>query len=267
MEKTLQIILNKCITVGFKLLIMLLILIIGYALIKFLLRVLGKSKGFSKLEKSVQTFILSFVNIACKVILFITILSYIGIPMTSMLALLGSCGIALGLALQGGLSNIAGGLMILLFKPFKVGEYISTHKDEGTVESITIFHTILYSSDNKKIVIPNGPLCNETIINYSSAKKRRLDTDIYVSIDNNVETIKEILHKIITNHKEIIDTQNSFVRLSSYDKDVLKFTTRVWVNTDDYETLKFNLLEDIINTLNKQGIKLPNNKVEVQMKK
>lgn len=259
--------LEMAVDFGFKLLIFIIILVVGFYLIKLIMKIVNKSKGYNKLEDNVKSFINSFINIVLKILLLITGLSYLGIPMTSMLALVGSCGIAIGLALQGGLSNIAGGLMILLFKPFKSGDYISTHTDEGTVNSITIFHTNLTTVDNKKVVIPNGPLSNTTIVNYTAMKKRRLDLDISVSYDSDVDKVKKVILKVIKKHKEILEDEDKFVRLTSHEQSSLKFTIRVWVKCDDYFPLKFDLLEELFDEFKKEKIEIPYNKLDINIKK
>ena len=163
--------LNKIVTLavdsGIKLLAAILILWIGLKLIKFLIKALKKGKLFSKMEKSLQSFLVSFLSVALKCILFISLASFLGIPMTSLITVLGSAAVAIGLALQGGLSNLAGGVMILFFKPFKIGDYVDTHADSGTVMDISLFYTTLQTVDNRVILLPNGSLVNNPIINYS----------------------------------------------------------------------------------------------------
>src|SRR5574344_1453612 len=158
-----------------------LVIIVGLKLINILTKFLKKEHKFSKLDVSAKGFIISLMNLGLKILLFITAATILGIPTTSLVTIIGSCALAIGLALQGGLSNLAGGLMILIFKPFKVGDYINTHSDEGVVKSINIFYTTLVSLDNKVIMIPNGDLSNAPVINYTENESRRIDLEFCVS--------------------------------------------------------------------------------------
>ena len=217
MEKAVEKIIEGLVDLGFRIIGLILILLIGFRLVKFIITVLNKGKGFKKKKKSVRTFINSFVSIVLKILVVITALAYIGIPMTSMLTVFGTATLAIGLALQGGLTNMVGGLMLLVFKPFKVGDYIETHTDSGTVDEITIFYTILKTPDNKKIVIPNGPLSNETIINYSAQDKRRLDLDFSVRAYNclkraNIHTLQDLVNK----------SENDMMKIRNLGKKSLK---------------------------------------------
>ncbi|MBO4956402.1 MAG: mechanosensitive ion channel [Rickettsiales bacterium] len=267
MEKAVEKIIEGCVELGFKLIGLILILLIGFKVIKILLKLIKKSKGFNKLEKSVQTFIISFLGILLKALVVITALAYIGIPMTSMLTVFGTATLAFGLALQGGLTNMMGGLMLLIFKPFKVGEFIETHSDSGIVEEITIFYTILKTGDNKKIVIPNGPLSNETIINYSAREKRRLDLNFSVSYDSDIDKVKKILLDTLNEEELVLKDEEIFARLSSHGDSALVFTTRVWVKTEDYWAANFNLQENIKKALDRNKIEIPYPQLDVNLKK
>ncbi len=254
MEKFVDKLIEGATTIGFKLIILILMLIIGFKLIKWLTKLLKKGKGFNKLDKSVQTFLLSGINLVLKVILFMTLLNYIGIPMTSMLAILGSMGLALGLALQGGLSNIAGGLLILIFKPFKVGDFIDNHTDSGTVISINIFYTVLLTPDNREISLPNGPLSNSSIINYSVMNKRRIDLKYVFSYNSDVNKIKKIINNVLDKESKILVDTEKLVRLGEQTNTLLTFYVRVWVKPNDYWDVYFNLNEKIKEEMDKNSI-------------
>lgn len=266
MENILNNLLDKSVNIGFKLIILVIILIVGFKIIKIIMNLLSKGKGFNKLDKSAQSFIKSFINIALKIILFMTALSYLGVPMTSMLALIGSCGLALGLALQGGLSNIAGGLMILIFKPFKVGDYIDNHTDAGTVEDISIFHTTLITPDNRTIVIPNGALSNSTVVNYNGKDLRRLDLNFEVDYNSNIKKVKKIIEKVLDEQELIIKDSERFIRLTNQGESSLTFTIRVWVKAEDYWTVNFDLLEQMKEEFDKNKIEIPYRKLDVNVK-
>jgi len=267
MEGAVQKIIEGLVELGFKLIGLILIITVGLRLVKILLKLINKMKGFNKLEKSVQTFIVSFIGIVLKALVFITALAYVGIPMTSILTVFGTATLAVGLSLQGGLTNMMGGILILIFKPFKVGDYIETHTDSGTVEEITIFYTILKTPDNKKVVIPNGPLSNEPITNYSAQDKRRLDLEFSVSYDTDIDKVKDLLTKILKEEENVLKDEDLFARLSSHGDNALIFTTRVWVKTEDYWPTKFNLLEKVKKEFDKNKIQIPYPQLDIHLDK
>lgn len=267
MDKVLDKLLNGSVDLGLKLIVFILILLIGFKIVKVLIKLLNKGKGFNKLEKSVQTFIVSFINILLKCLVLITGLAYLGIPMTSLITLFGTASLAVGLALQGGLTNMVGGLMILIFKPFKVGDYVDTHVDSGTVGDISIFYTTLITPDNKSIVLPNGNLANSAIVNYSHFEKRRLDIDFSVSYNSDVEKVKKVILEVINNEEKILKDEDIFVRLTSHADSALVFSTRVWVKNEDYWNVKFNMLENVKNAFDKNKIEIPYPQLDVHMDK
>lgn len=267
MDKVLDKLLNGSVDLGLKLIVFLLILIIGFRIVKVLIKLINKGKGFNKLEKSVQTFIVSFINILLKCLVLITGLAYLGIPMTSLITLFGTASLAVGLALQGGLTNMVGGLMILIFKPFKVGDYVDTHVDSGTVSEISIFYTTLITPDNKSIVLPNGNLANSAIVNYSHFEKRRLDIDFSVSYNSDVDKVKKVILEVINSEEKVLKNEDIFVRLTSHADSALVFSTRVWVKNEDYWNVKFNMLENVKIEFDKNKIEIPYPQLDVHMDK
>ena len=169
------------------------VLVVGLWAIKLLTRLVSKSKGFRKADPGAAGFLLSFATVALKLVLFLTVISMLGIPVVNFVTILATAGAAVGLAMQGSLSNLVGGVMLLFFKPFKVGDYIDTHTDAGTVDKISIFYTTLLTPDNRKIVIPNGALSNATIVNYSETGVRRLDLEFTVAYASDTEQVKALL--------------------------------------------------------------------------
>ena len=248
-----------------KIVIALLILIIGYRIISMFEKRLKKPNRFNKLDPSVKTFLISFFSISLKVLLMIIVLSIVGVPMASLVTVVGSCAVAIGLALQGGLSNIAGGLMILIFKPFKVGDFISSNGLEGTVKSISIFYTTITSVDNKTIQLPNGNLSNSNIINFSANKTRRVDINVAVSYKSDIDKVKKVLYEIVNKHKLVLIDEERFVKLTKHDESALIFTIRVWVETKDYWTVYFDLMESIKREFDKNNIEIPYNQLDVHM--
>ena len=265
MQKLLDTLNDLWVNAGVKIVYVLVILLIGSRLIKLVIKLLKKDRLVSKLDKSVVTFLISFVNITLYILLFVIIAGVIGIPSTSIITLLGSAGLAIGLALQGGLSNIAGGLLILIFKPFKVGDFIDNHSESGTVKSITIFYTTLVTIDNKIISIPNGTISNQSLINYSKEPLRRLDIDMDVSYDNKIEKVKKTLNDVINKEERIIKDKETFVRLTKYKDSSMVYTIRVWVNNSDYWNVKFDLLENIKEAFDKEKIVIPYNQLDVHI--
>lgn len=267
MEKILDKLSNLGVDVGLKIIYAIIIYIIGKYFIKLLLRLRGKSRLTKKVDKSVSSFLDSFIKISLHVVLFMTIASILGIPLTSFVTLLGSAGVAIGLALQGGLSNIAGGIIILIFKPFKVGDFIDTHTDSGTVRTISLFYTTLVTPDNKVISIPNGNLANQSSVNYSEEGIRRLDINMDVSYNNDVQLVKKTLTNILNKEKRLIKDQEIFVRLTEYKDSSMQYTIRIWVNSSDFWNVKFDLLEKIKYEFDKENISIPYNQLDVHIEK
>ena len=248
-----------------KAIIALVVMIVGFRIISGLEKRLKKPHKFSKLDASVKGFIISFLTISLKILLMVIVLSIVGVPMASLVTIVGSCAVAIGLALQGGLSNIAGGLMILIFKPFKVGDYISANGLDGTVKNITMFYTTLTTIDNKVIQLPNGALSNTSIINFSANKTRRVDLDLSVAYNSDIEKVKKVVNSVIDKHKLVLHDQDKLVRLKKHDESALIFTARAWVLSENYWTVYFDLLEEIKKEFDKNNIEIPFNQLDVHM--
>ena len=266
-DKLLDKLFDGGVELGLKLIGFALILLIGFKVVKVFIKLIKKGKGFNKLEKSVQTFIISFVNITLKCLVFITGLGYLGIPMTSLITVFGTASLAVGLALQGGLTNMVGGLMILIFKPFKVGDWIESNGFSGSVEEITIFYTVLKTLDCTRVVMPNGDLANTNVKNFTSNSKRRLCVDFSVSYNSDIDKVKEVLNEVINNEELVLKDEEVFVRLTQHADSALIFTVRVWTNNSDFWALKFNLLENVKKAFDKNKISIPYPQLDVHMDK
>ena len=266
MKELLEKLIDKSSELGFKLIGVILIVLIGLKLVNIVLKLVKKGRGFNKLDKSVQTFIISFLSIALKVVVLITALSQLGVPMTSMITVFGSATLAIGLALQGGLTNMVGGLLILIFKPFKVGDWIEATGVSGQVYEITIFYTIIHNIDNTKIVLPNGNLANANIMNFSNNGERKLCIDFSVDYSSDIDKVKKALQKVIDDEELILHNKEIFIRLTKHDDSALIFTTRVWVNNPDYWTVKFNMLENVKREFDKEKISIPFPQMDIHMK-
>lgn len=253
-------------TAGLRILYAALIIIIGLKLVKFFAKRCEKAKWYQRIDKSVAHFIVSSVNVILKVLLFVSAALVLGVPATSFVAILTSAGVAIGLALQGSLSNFAGGLMILIFKPFRVGDYIESAEVSGTVQDISIFYTVLITPDNKTIHCPNGALSNTHVTNYSEQETRRVDIPVSVSYDADVQTVKRLLLETAATNTMILPEQPPFVRLSECADSSLDFTVRVWCKNADYWTVKFDLTESIQAALVTAGIEIPYPQMDIHVK-
>ncbi len=270
MEEFLKTILTKfgefASTAGLRLVGAILILFVGFKLCKWLLKILQKTKAFAKMDVGVQTFLTSLLNIVLKIMIVLSAVSLLGVPMTNFVALLASAGVAIGASLQGSLSNLAGGIMILIFKPFQVGDYIDTAEGSGTVTEVTILYTILTTPDNRRIVIPNGAISNEAITNYSYHDRRRLDLTLSVSYDADIETVKALLLETAKAHPLVLSEPDApFCRLAEHGQSSLNFALRVWVKSEDYWQVNFDLKENIKKALDEKGIEIPYPQLEVHL--
>ncbi len=266
MEDTLKKLLDILINSGVKILQALIILWVGSKLIKLLIKGLRKGRLFNKMERSLQSFLISFITASLKIILFISIASFLGVPMTSLITVLGSAAVAIGLALQGGLSNLAGGVIILFFKPFQVGDYIDTHADSGTVTDISLFYTTLQTVDNRVVMLPNGNLVNNPVINYSKLEERRVDLTIAVDYATDIDKVKQVIIETALQDERIIKEKDIFVRLNEMADSSLNFVVRVWVKSENYWPVSFDLKENIKKALDKNNISIPFPQMDVHVK-
>ncbi|MBR5247000.1 MAG: mechanosensitive ion channel [Clostridia bacterium] len=250
---------------GLKLLAAIVLLIIGCKAIKWLRKWIRTSERLNKIDDSLRSFMISFSSVVLYIVLFITIAVILGIPTTSFITVLASCGVAIGLALQGSLSNFAGGIMILLFKPFKVGDYIEAAGESGTVTEISVVYTELLTVDNKRIVIPNGTITNSVIENFSAEKIRRVDFTFNTSYDCDIEEVKAVIMDVLQAHPKALKEPEAFVRLSAHNESALTYTARVWCNGADYWDVNFDIIENVKKAFDEKGIKIPYNQLDVHI--
>lgn len=230
---------------------------IGCFIIKQINRLVAKILEKRKVEPSVQTFLKSLVKILLNMILAFAVISKLGVETTSFAALMASAGVAIGMALSGNLSNFAGGLIILVFKPFKVGDYIEGPDVNGTVKEIQIFHTILSTLDNRMIYVPNGILNNNAITNYSKQETRRVDWVFGVEYGEEIGKVRAVIQRIIKNDPRILDTPAPLIALSTLNASSVDITVRVWVKASNYWSVLFDINEIVYDTFNKEGINFP----------
>ena len=233
------------------------IAVIGRYAIKFINKLVARVLERKNVEPTVQTFLKSFVNILLIILLIITVIGTLGVNTTSLAALLASAGLAVGMALSGNMQNLAGGLILLFFKPYKVGDYIEVQGVSGTVKAIQIFHTVLTTPDNKVLFIPNGPLSSGNVVNYSKNELRRVDFTISVEYGTDVEKVKQVTLDLLQSDSRIQQEPAPFIAVKELASSSVDFTLRVWVKVADYWDVFFDTNERIYAEYNKQGIKFP----------
>lgn len=258
LEKILERLLDFGIDVGQRLIGAVLIYIIGRFIIKQLNKLLSKLLERRKLEVSVQTFLKSLTSLLLNLILAFAIVAKLGVETTSFAAILASAGVAIGMALSGNLANFAGGLIILVFKPFKVGDYIDAQSGvSGTVQEIQIFHTILRTVDNRIIYVPNGSLSSNAITNYNKQETRRAEWVFGVEYGEDYEKVKSVLERLIEADPRILKDPAPFIGLSSLSASSVDIKVRAWAKTGDYWDVVFDFNKTVYATFNKEGIGFP----------
>ena len=265
-EQLLDRLLNWGIEVGKDILAAIIIYIVGRFIIKQISRLVSKILEKRKLEISVQTFLKSLLSILLNLILAFAIISKLGVETTSFAAILASAGVAIGMALSGNLSNFAGGLIILVFKPFKVGDYIDGQGDSGTVKEIQIFYTKLSTIDNKTIVIPNGMLTNNSITNATAKDERQLDLRVGISYNADIKKAKSMIEKLLSEDASILKEEQMNVFVNDLADSAVVLGIRAWVKNEEYWATRWRLLEEIKVELDENGIEIPYPQVTVHMK-
>lgn len=253
-------------TKGVKLLVGLIALYIGWKLIKRITAIMNVILESRKVDATLSSFLDAFVNISLKILLILVLMGYVGIDTAGLAALIASAGLAVGLALQGSLSNFAGGVIILLIRPFNVGDFIEGASHSGVVEKIGIFYTHLNTYDNKEILIPNGTLANGSIVNHTSKELRRVDLTFSVSYDEDIFKVKRVLDEIVRSNKLILKEPKPFISVSKHADSSVDFIVRSWVKTEDYWTVYFELLEKTKVRFDDEGISIPYPQMDVHFK-
>ncbi|MEO3347457.1 mechanosensitive ion channel family protein [Romboutsia sp. 1001216sp1] len=252
---------------GIKLIIGLIVISIGLKIIKKVVKQFGVFLEKRDVDVTLRRFIQSLTAGVLKVILFIGILGYWDVKLTGLAAIVASGGVAIGLALQGSLSNFAGGFIILLLRPFKVGDYIQTGVYEGTVEEIGLFYTKLTTIDNKLILIPNGTLSNGSLINYSAKEERRVDLTFSVGYENNILHVKEVLTDIVKRQEFVLDNPKPFIGVSAHSPSSVDFIVKVWCKSEHYWDIHFSLLEKVKLRFDEENISIPYPQMDLHVKK
>ena len=241
------------------------VLIVGLLVIKWLTKLIGNMLDKKQFDATLKPFIKSVVSAVLKLLLVVAIIGILGIDTTSFVALFGAAGLAVGLAFQGSLSNFAGGVLILVTKPFKVGDFIETTGHIGTVESVQILYTTLVTLDNKVIRIPNGTLSNASITNYSEKDTRRVDFEFGAGYEADSSKVISVLTEIAANHPQALKDPAPFVRMSEHGDSAVLYTVRVWVNAADYWAVHFDIIEQVKQRFDEEGLSIPYPQMDVHI--
>lgn len=255
-------------TMGIKIVTALLILLISFKVINALLKRFDRAleNRNKPIDKTLRRTLVYAIKLVLKTLVVIALVGYLGIDTSGAAALIASLGVGLGLAVNGALSNLAGGVIILINRPFRVDDYIEAADYSGTVEDIHIISTRLRTPDNKVVYIPNGVLSSGTIVNYSEKGTRRLDLSFSISYKDDFEKAKKIILGVVESHELVMSSEEPFVRLSSHGESGMNITCRVWTKTQDYWTVNFDVIESVKKEFDKNGITIPYNQLDVHIK-
>ena len=265
-EEFLQSLPEKAFHLGIRVVLAALVLLMGIQLIKIVRKIIRKTLTKSKVDESAVKFLDSFVKYALYFLLIILTASWLGVDAASILALLGSASVALGLALQGSLSNMAGGVLILILKPFALGDYIRDEKgNEGTVKAIDVFYTHITTFDNKVVVLPNGTLVNGCITNYTKCDMRRIDIPVGIAYDEDIREAKKVLETMLFAEKSALADQERRVFVDSLGDSAVMLNIRCWVKTSEYWEVKWRMTEATKYALDDAGIQIPYPQMDVHI--
>ena len=263
LELFLKKIINWASTSGIKLLIGIITLVIGWKIINRIVKSLSNFLNRKGFDSTLHTFLESFVDLVLKTVLVVSVMNNVGLDTSGLAALVASAGLAIGLALQGSLSNFAGGVIILIIRPFNVGDFIEVTGYTGVVEKIKIFYTHILTPDNKEIMIPNGSLANSSLINYSTKDTRRVDIVFGVGYECDVLHVKRAISEIIDSCDKIIKQPEPFINITEHGESSVNFVVRVWTKTEDYWNVYFYLMEQAKIKFDKEGISIPYPQIDV----
>lgn len=243
------------------------VLLIGLWIIKIINKSISKLMDRRGLDDSLKPFIRSLISVLLKALLVISVMQIVGIQMASFVVILGAAGLAVGMALSGTLQNFAGGVMILIFKPFKVGDYINAQGHSGSVKEIQIFNTILKTPDNQTIIIPNGGLSTGSMTNFSTEPTRRVDWTIGIAYGDNSDKAKEVIGNLIQADNRIMKDPEPFIAISELADSSVNFAVRAWVKSEDYWAVFFQMNEQVYKTFEKEGLSIPFPQMDVHVQK
>ena len=248
---------NLCTTVVGKVLLAIVVWFVGKAIVNKIIGLITKMKFLDKIEPNTRTFVLSAVKWLLYIILVVSIVAILGVPMASVITVLGTAGAAIALSLQGSLSNLAGGIMLVIFRPFKVGDYVETSGVAGTVKEINLFYTVLNTVDNCRINVPNGALMNTNIIDYSAEETRRVDLAFASAKSEDPQKIQDLMLEVMGQNEKVLRDPAPFARISGGTNEAMQFTARAWCKTEDYWDVYFDLTQAITEKLGENGVQAP----------
>lgn len=266
-EDALEFVTKGLLDFGWDILIAVAIYIVGRWIVRYLDRLLERIFTRREMEVSLAKFVRSFVRTALYVIIIITIVRKLGIDTSSFVALLASTGVAIGMALSGTLQNFAGGIMILLLRPFRIGDYVQTQGVEGSIKEIKLFNTVINTVDNKLITLPNGPIVNNIINNFSAENRRRVDLSVSISYGDDYDVARQALLDMIAADERIEKDPAPFVAIGSLGENAVNITIRVWAKSSDYWGIYHDLNEKIYKELPAKGIHFPFPQIQVHVDK
>ncbi|NVJ67382.1 MAG: mechanosensitive ion channel [Gammaproteobacteria bacterium] len=250
-----------------KLAMALVVFIVGLMVIRMITGAMKRLFDKKDYDETLERFLLSLTGMILKVLLIVTVVTMLGVQMTSFVAILGGAGLAIGMALSGTLQNFAGGVMLLIFRPYKVGDVIEAQGHVGKVDEIQIFNTVLLTPDNKTIIIPNSPISTNSIVNYSDQGTRRVDFTIGIGYDDDIDQAKEVIMSVITKDERVHQDPAPFIAVSELADSSVNFTLRVWANVADYWGVYFDNLEAIKKALDAANISIPYPQTDVHLHK
>lgn len=251
---------------GLKLIFAIIIILIGMKIIKYLVNLFERSFE-NKMEPTLMRFLKSVAKVLFNIMLFLSAAATLGIEMTSFIAVLGAMTFAIGLSLQGSLANFAGGVLILLAKPFKAGDFIEANGHKGTVVEIQILYTVINTPDHKKVVIPNGDLSNSDIINYSAYEQRRLDMVFGIGYDDDIKKAKELLKEIVAENDMILDDPTPIIKVGELAGSSVNFDVKVWIDSSNYWTVFYDMQENVKLRFDEEDIGIPYPQMDVHLDK
>ena len=258
-------ILNWCITSGIKLVLTVVVTFLLWRLIDYLSKKFVESDKFKTMDVTLRKFLKTVIGIGLKILLIITAVAFLGINTSAFITVLATIGATVGLALQGGLSNLAGGVILIIMRPVKVGDYITAAGESGTVTEIGLFYTTLLTPDNRKIYLPNGSVTSSAIVNYSSESIRRCDFNFVLSRDTDIAKVKKILKKVADSDERVLDDPESRVVITAYEKGTITYCLRAWCKNENYWDVFFDLQENLKEAFDLSGIVLPYEQFDVHM--
>lgn len=265
LNNIIETIVQWCLTSGIKLLVGLVVLFIVFKIIDAIAKSVKKAMHKKHRDETISRVVYKVVKYVLKALVFLLFLGFVGIDTAGIGSIIASAAVAIGLALQGSLANIAGWVIIIVMRPFKLDDYIECQDVSGTVEDIKLFHTYLRTPNNIVVMVPNGALTNGNIINYSMKDTRRLDQDYVISYENDAEKAIKIINDVIATHADILNDPAPFVKLTSLDAHGIKITCRVWTKQSVYWDVHFQLLKEIKEAFDKNGIVIPYNQLDVHI--